>query len=140
MGRYKKREFLQINYLNYINLRRPRELGISHLNSDSWFWEVAEKREWQKNGIKKVSFHPFLKIKVWRQLSNIKREKYRSAIAWWNKQDKQSYKHWWGMSWTHCILYLSWLNTDTLFTHFFLNIKMRKKTYQRPTLRIQFSD
>lgn len=36
-----------------MNLSRPRELDISHLNSDSWFWEVAEKREMTEKLIKK---------------------------------------------------------------------------------------
>lgn len=54
-----------------MNLRGPRELDISHLNSDSWFWEVTEKREmtekWKKCIISSILEDKAFKVAEWYQ-------------------------------------------------------------------------
>lgn len=51
-----------------MNLRGPRELDISHLNSDSWFWEVTEKGEmtgkWKKYIISSILEDKTFKVAV----------------------------------------------------------------------------
>lgn len=50
------------------------------------------------------------------------------ATAQWTKQEgKHTCKHWWGLFWTHCILYMSRFNSGILFTHWIdIDNKARK--------------